>query len=517
MKVAILISGFLRTIEHNLEKNLKLFKNAQKEDENNRLTTIDYYLHISNYEHMDEYYNKNTSIKKIINKLKPIHVIYENEINTTGIDTKYVNMYRMWYKIYLLNSLKTIYEQTHDFTYDLVIRIRPDLYILDNLIDFEEIITINKKEKERKHMIQTKQVYALNDELFMSDSITMNNICNLFNDFKTLIKIINSNRKYHDNYKKTMFFELHCNKQNINIVQHRINYKLILSLCNIIAISGDSGTGKTTLMKHVNSLFKVDPLQIEGDRYHKWERGHENWNKFTHLDPQANHISKFTDDVFNLKIGNDIYQVDYDHCHGKFTSVQELKNKDNIILCGLHTLFDKETNKLYNLKIFLEPDERLRWYWKIKRDVEKRGYTAEKVLDSIQKRLGDGEKYIKPQSFESDVIISFFTNDDFDYTNLDDNNKPNIYLNIKVNYSIKITNFIGLLAHYDIKTQVIMNTFKNNSCNHTYTQLIFKKISPKFQELYLHLLLQTNKNVSVKKEMVDYYTLIKALFIYLKY
>ena len=56
------------------------------------------------------------------------------------------------------------------------------------------------------------------------------------------------------------------------------------------------------------------------------------------------------EDIFNLKIGENIYQVDYDHHNGKFTEVQKLQNKSNIILCGLHTLFDKNTNNLYNLK-----------------------------------------------------------------------------------------------------------------------------------------------------------------------
>lgn len=520
MKIAILISGFLRTIEHNLEKNLQLF------EENNTTTNekiqFDYYLHISNEEHLDEYFNKHTSIKNVIDKLNPIHIIYENEIKSTEIDQQYINMYRMWYKIYLLNTLKNTHAKANKFRYDLVIRMRPDLYIIDKTIDLKTIIH-NSNKSTTNFEKNNSCIYSLNDEFFMGNSTDMDLMCNLFLEFELLIKIIKSNRKYYDNFKKTIFFQLYTNKHKIKILEHNIYYKLILSLCNIIAISGDSGTGKTTLMKHINSLFKIDPLQIEGDRYHKWERGNENWNKFTHLDPEANHISKFKDDVFNLKIGNDIYQVDYDHSNGKFTDVQELKNKNDIVLCGLHTLFDKETNKLYNLKIFLDPDEKLRYHWKIKRDVEHRGYTCEKVLEAIKKRLTDGQKYIKPQSFESDIIISFFTDNTFDYTDLSTTNKPNIYLNLKIKNTIFIDEFIKLLSIYDIKTKIIINTYKNEQNQqyedkkNNYVQIILHEISNKFQDLYLYLLMKNNDDISKKKEEIDYYTIIKALFIYLKY
>ena len=44
-----------------------------------------------------------------------------------------------------------------------------------------------------------------------------------------------------------------------------------------------------------------------------------------------------SNDVFNLKLGNDIYQVDYDHITGKFTKPEKIENKNTVILCGLHS------------------------------------------------------------------------------------------------------------------------------------------------------------------------------------
>ena len=70
-----------------------------------------------------------------------------------------------------------------------------------------------------------------------------------------------------------------------------INYYVVLSLCNTIAITGDSGTGKTTISNILKELFS-DSFVLECDRYHKWERNDENWKKYTHLNPDANYITK---------------------------------------------------------------------------------------------------------------------------------------------------------------------------------------------------------------------------------
>ena len=58
----------------------------------------------------------------------------------------------------------------------------------------------------------------------------------------------------------------------------------------LIGVGGDSGVGKTSLVKELSSLFKNNFLAIEGDGDHKWERGDKKWKTFTHLDPKANNI-----------------------------------------------------------------------------------------------------------------------------------------------------------------------------------------------------------------------------------
>jgi uridine kinase len=199
------------------------------------------------------------------------------------------------------------------------------------------------------------------------------------------------------------------NYLNDNKIEYElINVKLsvLLSECNVFAICGDSGSGKTTLGNLLKKFFKNSFL-LECDRYHKWERNDDNWNKYTHLNPEANFISKMEEDIFNLKIGNRVYQVDYNHSLGKFTEYQEIIPSENTIVCGLHPLYTKNEN-IYNLKIFVDTDDELKKIWKINRDVNERGYSLDKVLSQIESRKKDFNEYILPQKNKSDIIINFF-------------------------------------------------------------------------------------------------------------
>jgi uridine kinase len=460
MRIACLISGLPRSFKYNIEKMKKIL------GEN-----TDYFLHITE-DYNDKYNNSNTDYVSIISILKPVQIIQEK-------DPKYecsnnINMRKQWYKFNIVNNMKNHYEKIKGIKYDLVVRIRPDLCILDNIIKFEDI--------------KENTIYGNNDEFFYGNSNTFDIISELIFHFDEIKK---------ESIKKPDFFYNYLKLKDIELKTIDLNYKLILTECNIIAISGDSGCGKTTLINNLDKLFNGKSLKIEGDRYHKWERGDPNWNNFTHLNPEANYICKFKEDTFNLKIGENIYQVDYEHSTGKFTGKQKIQNSKNILMCGLHTLYDTETNNLFNLKIFLDTDTNLKYYWKIKRDILKRGYTIEQVLDKIKQRENDNIKYIEPQKNNSNIIIRFFTNKDFNYKDL--NKEPNIYLKISSNKNI--LDFIKILDKYNIEYSISKNKYLYS--------LIFYKIEYDFKSVLLYYI----KEETIMSEN-NYYTIIIAFVLF---
>jgi uridine kinase len=185
-----------------------------------------------------------------------------------------------------------------------------------------------------------------------------------------------------------------------------LEYKLVLSQAKVISISGDSGSGKTTISSLIKPLFFFDNLlEFETDRYHKWERQDYHWKTISHLNPEANFLEKMQEDTFNLKLGNAIVSVDYDHSTGKFTAPKPVDPATNIILCGLHTMYSSNLRELSDLKIFIDTDECIKTRWKLERDVHERGRKLEDVIKQIESRRYDYETYILPQREFSDIII----------------------------------------------------------------------------------------------------------------
>ena len=94
-----------------------------------------------------------------------------------------------------------------------------------------------------------------------------------------------------------------------------------------IGISGNSGSGKTTISSNLMELFgKENTTIIYGDDVHKWERGDDNWNNFTHLNPISNRLHQHYNDIKKLKYSGKIFRSHYDHSTGKFTNKIEIKS-----------------------------------------------------------------------------------------------------------------------------------------------------------------------------------------------
>jgi hypothetical protein len=83
-----------------------------------------------------------------------------------------------------------------------------------------------------------------------------------------------------------------------------------------------------------------------------------------------------------------------------------VNSNDIIIASGLHALYLPILRECYDLSIYLDIDEKLRAYFKIQRDINRRGYTIERVLDTLAKRKPDSEKFIHPQAAFADLIFS---------------------------------------------------------------------------------------------------------------
>ena len=122
-----------------------------------------------------------------------------------------------------------------------------------------------------------------------------------------------------------------------------------------------------------------------------------------------------------------------------------------MIVCGLHSLLGRNDG-VYDLKIFVDTDTRLKQLWKIKRDVLERGYTKEKVLEQISLRKDDYYKYVLPQRDLSDLIINFTTEDqiDLNYPEI----SPNVILNLFIHKKYTLLEIISYFSARNIPFKI---------------------------------------------------------------
>lgn len=175
----------------------------------------------------------------------------------------------------------------------------------------------------------------------------------------------------------------------------------------VVGVAGDSGAGKDTFADAITGLFgEHSVVKLSGDDYHLWDRQKPMWQVLTHLNPMANDLEGFCNDLVSLTDGKSVLSRHYDHQTGRMSKPFRVESNDFIIASGLHALYLPILRECYNLKIYLDIDEGLRRHFKLKRDVQQRGHTVERVLGSFEKREPDSERFIRPQSNHADLILS---------------------------------------------------------------------------------------------------------------
>jgi uridine kinase len=175
----------------------------------------------------------------------------------------------------------------------------------------------------------------------------------------------------------------------------------------VIGIAGDSASGKDTFCSSLSDLFGRESVAtVSGDDYHLWDRQRPIWQALTHLNPMANDLAAYSNDVVGLRDGRDVQLRHYDHRTGQKSHVETVASNDIVLASGLHALYSPMLRDCYSLSIFLDMDESLRRFFKVHRDKVERGHAEDDVLSALTRREGDSAKYIRPQKDFADLILS---------------------------------------------------------------------------------------------------------------
>ena len=198
----------------------------------------------------------------------------------------------------------------------------------------------------------------------------------------------------------------------------------------VVAVTGSSGAGTTTVkvaFEHIFLREGVNPVVIEGDSYHRYNRAEmkvamqeaeEAGNsRFSHFGPEANIFDKLAETFQTYGETGNCERRYYLHSKeeakpfgqqpGEFTPWESIEaGTDLLFYEGLHggiVTDGVDVAKHVDLLIGVVPIVNLEWIQKIHRDCEQRGYSAEAVTDTILRRMYDYVHYITPQFSRTDI------------------------------------------------------------------------------------------------------------------
>jgi len=176
----------------------------------------------------------------------------------------------------------------------------------------------------------------------------------------------------------------------------------------MIAVGGDSGTGKTTLCRGIYDIFGAERIEtLCLDDYHALDREQRKAVGLTALDPRANNFAAMEEDLSQLREGKTISKPVYDHHDGKIKGPEMLAPKEIIVVQGLFPLYTRALRSLFDVMVWLDPEIELKVAWKIQRDTTQRGYTEDQVRGEIEKRQPDISAHINPQGKFADLTVRF--------------------------------------------------------------------------------------------------------------
>jgi len=198
----------------------------------------------------------------------------------------------------------------------------------------------------------------------------------------------------------------------------------------IVAITGSSGAGTTTVMTTFRQIFRREGVtagMIEGDAFHRYdrtemrrevaERQAKGEQHFSHFGPDANLFEELEKTFSDYGKTGTCKVRKYLHSHeeakpynqepGTFTPWETLQEGSDLLFYeGLHGGLKTETVDVAthaDLLIGVVPIINLEWIQKMHRDKRDRGHSHEAIVDTILRRMPDYLNYICPQFSQTHV------------------------------------------------------------------------------------------------------------------
>ena len=177
----------------------------------------------------------------------------------------------------------------------------------------------------------------------------------------------------------------------------------------VIGIAGGTGSGKTTLTRHLVETFGNDVSVVYHDNYYKAHPNmtYEERAALNYDHPDAFDTDLMVRDLKALCSGAAIHCPVYDYAiHNRSDQTVEVCPAKVVIVEGILIFHPKELRDLMDIKIFVDTDADVRILRRILRDVKKRQRSLDSVigqyLDTVKPMH---EQFVQPSRQHADIVV----------------------------------------------------------------------------------------------------------------
>lgn len=178
----------------------------------------------------------------------------------------------------------------------------------------------------------------------------------------------------------------------------------------IIGVAGGSGSGKTTVVRHILERIGEDKLVlIQHDSYYRdlkhlpfEDRARQNFDHPASLETELM--------IRHLNALSNGYSIDmplYDFSrHIRLQETKTIYPRDIILIDGILIFTETELRNLMKIKVFVDTDDDIRLLRRLRRDIHERGRDLESVLAQYEKFVRPMHlEFVEPTKRYADIII----------------------------------------------------------------------------------------------------------------
>jgi uridine kinase len=177
----------------------------------------------------------------------------------------------------------------------------------------------------------------------------------------------------------------------------------------MIGVVGGSGSGKTTVARAIYDFLGMNAAFVDQDAYYRdlsdLSLEQRRLVNFDH--PDAFDTDLFVEQLSALQQGRPIRKPTYDFAaHTRAQASVEIHPKDVILVDGILLFADPRLRALFDIRIFVDVADDVRFIRRLQRDVSERGRTMDDVIRQYLATVRPMHlEFVEPSKRYADIIL----------------------------------------------------------------------------------------------------------------